>query len=251
MRFSGWLEVNRASILETNRHLPLAVEDKGFYQAPLMKQRISVMAAAITLAATLAACGTNTEDVDRAGPSRPTATATEKSDRTVPVSEAHNDADTNFAQKMISYNKGAIEMADLASQQATTEEVRDLTDQVSAVQSSQIEKLTTWLFAWDEDFTLSDNEERGILIEGLNLQEAIDDLKPRSGVDFDKRFLELMTAHHEGVIQLAKDERVQGQNLDALNFAQQIIEDQEIEIERMAQLLNIGFEEGAGSSSWL
>ncbi|HLS02520.1 MAG TPA: DUF305 domain-containing protein, partial [Beutenbergiaceae bacterium] len=139
----------------------------------------------------------------------------------------------------------------LASQQATTEEVRDLTDQVSAVQSSQIEKLTTWLFAWDEDFTLSDNEERGILIEGLNLQEAIDDLKPRSGVDFDKRFLELMTAHHEGVIQLAKDERVQGQNLDALNFAQQIIEDQEIEIERMAQLLNIGFEEGAGSSSWL
>ena len=118
MRFSGWLEVNRSSILETNRHLPLGVEDKGFYQAPLMKQRISVMAAAITLAVTLAACGTSTEDADRTGPSRPTATATEKSGPTDPVTEAHNDADTNFAQKMIFHNEGAIKLVDLASQRA-------------------------------------------------------------------------------------------------------------------------------------
>ncbi|HLS00563.1 MAG TPA: DUF305 domain-containing protein, partial [Beutenbergiaceae bacterium] len=179
------------------------------------------------------------------------ATATEKSGPTDPVTEAHNDADTNFAQKMIFHNEGAIKLVDLASQRATTEEVRDLTDQISAVQSSQIEQMTTWLIAWGEDLTFADNEETGILIEGLNLQEAMDDLKPRSGVDFDKRFLELMTAHHEEGIQLAKDERVQGQNLDALNLAQQIIADQEAEIERMAQLLNIRFEEGAGSSSWL
>lgn len=64
-----------------------------------MKQRISVMAAAITLAVTLAACGTNTEDADRTGPSRPTATATEKSGPTDPVTEAHNDADTNLRPK--------------------------------------------------------------------------------------------------------------------------------------------------------
>jgi len=86
-----------------------------------MKQRISVLAAAITLAA----CGTNTEDVDRVGPSRPTATATERSDRTVPVSDAHNDAVTNFAQKMISHNDGANPYSARSSRARTN--VRELT----------------------------------------------------------------------------------------------------------------------------
>jgi len=65
------------------------------------------MGAAIALAVTLAACGTNTDDDGLAGPLQSTVTTTEKSDSTDPVTAAHNDADTKFTQKMVSHNEDA------------------------------------------------------------------------------------------------------------------------------------------------
>src|SRR5690625_2587871 len=161
-----------------------------------MKRVVFVVSAAV-LAVALVACGTTTEDGDRAGPSQPTATATGTADPSHSVSKAHNDADTDFAQKMIAHNEGAIAIANLAAQHATTEQVRDLANQIIGTQSPQIEEMTTWLITWEEDLVLTEEntgkDRGGMLVEGLSRQEAFEDLEARSGGDFDSRFLELMT----------------------------------------------------------
>lgn len=57
-----------------------------------------------------------------------------------------------------------------------------------------------------------------------------------SGREFDQRFLELMIAHHEGAVTMAEDELADGQNPQARELAQKIIDDQQAEITEMEQL---------------
>lgn len=205
-----------------------------------MKKPISAVGTALALAVTLAACETNSEDADSAQTLQPTATATGEAAPDAAESPAHTDADSDFAQMMIVHHEGAIEMADVAAKQAATKEVRSLAHQISVAQDPEIEKMTAWLAAWGEeavptgdDATGRDHSGRdhsgmdhgGMLMEGLSQQEAMSDLEARSGTDFDKRFLELMTAHHQGAVRMAKVELDRGQNLYALGLAQQIIVD--------------------------
>lgn len=224
-----------------------------------MKASISAVGAALALVVTLAACGTGSVDTGSAQTSQPPVSGTEDSAPGASGTPAHNHADTDFAQMMIVHHQGAIEMGEIATKQATTKEVRTLAHQISDGQDPEIEKMTAWLVAWGEDTVLTSDEgireDHGgiehaeLLMEDLNQQEALSDLEARSGADFDKRFLELMTAHHQGAVQMAQAQLDQGQNLYALDLAQQIIVDQEAEIERMTQLAESLLDEK--SSSWL
>ena len=49
--------------------------------------------------------------------------------------------------------------------------------------------------------------------------------------------MEQMTAHHEGAVDMARDEVADGQNPHAITLAEQIINDQEAEIAQMQQML--------------
>ena len=63
----------------------------------------------------------------------------------------HNEADTAFAQMMIVHHQGAIEMADLAAQQAQSADVKALAERISAAQGPEIETMSDWLEDWDEE----------------------------------------------------------------------------------------------------
>ena len=89
----------------------------------MQKKTLPAIGAAVALALTLAACGGTTED---AGPAQTPGAATSETTTSAPgtttsdgqVDQAHNDADTMFAQMMIVHHEGAIEMADLAVEKA-------------------------------------------------------------------------------------------------------------------------------------
>ena len=159
---------------------------------------------------------------------------------------AHNEADTAFAQMMIVHHEGAIEMADLAVQQAGSEEVRALGEDISAAQGPEIEKMKSWLSAWGEETAPAggtggmdhgDMDMGSMEMDGMNQQEAMAELQTLSGTDFDRRFLELMIAHHRGAVEMAQAELEDGRNPQALELAEKIIADQEAEIATMEQLL--------------
>jgi uncharacterized protein (DUF305 family) len=62
-------------------------------------------------------------------------------------------------------------------------------------------------------------------------------LDSATGAEASRLFLEQMTMHHEGAIDMAQDEVDNGQNPDAIAMAQTIIDTQTAEIATMQELL--------------
>ena len=58
-----------------------------------------------------------------------------------------------------------------------------------------------------------------------------------SGTDFDRLFLQQMTEHHRGAVQMAETELADGRTSDALAMAENIRDSQSGEIAEMEQLL--------------
>ncbi|WP_228266483.1 DUF305 domain-containing protein [Ornithinimicrobium ciconiae] len=155
------------------------------------------------------------------------------------MDQTHNEADTEFAQMMIVHHEGAIEMADLAIENADTEQVRTLAENISAAQGPEIEKMTSWLRAWAEDMVSEHGgmDHGGMQMDGMSQEEAMTELRSLSGAEFDGRFLELMIEHHLGAVEMAQSELENGENPQARQLAEQIIQDQQSEISVMEQML--------------
>ena len=103
----------------------------------------------------------------------------------------HNEADTAFAQMMIVHHQGAIEMADLAAQQAQSADVQALAERISAAQGPEIETMSGWLSAWGEDPMPADSDmagmdHSGMDMEGRSQEEVMAELRGLSGADFDR-----------------------------------------------------------------
>ena len=191
-------------------------------------RRTALAAGALALGLVLGACS---ETGPAAEPATTTASAT----------ATHNDADTEFAQMMIVHHEGAIEMAELAAADASTEEVRDLGERIAAAQGPEIDLMSSWMAAWgepgaaDEDMTGMDHG--GLDMGGLSQEEAMAELEGADGVDVDRRFLELMLEHHRGAVEMAQAQLDEGADPAAVELAEQIIADQEAEIAEMEAML--------------
>src|SRR4051794_14096914 len=89
----------------------------------------------------LSACGgstsTGSQDTSSTSQSSPTASspATPSSS---PAAGRHNDADVAFATEMIPHHAQAIQMADMATQQAHSPQVKTLANQIKAAQGPEI-----------------------------------------------------------------------------------------------------------------
>lgn len=182
------------------------------------------------------------------------------------VSAEHNDADVTFAQMMTVHHQGAIEMAALAPDRAQSQQVKDLAARIEAAQAPEIEQMTSWLTAWgaapmssgmmmSSEATSSDGGMGGMdhgsmdhsgdsssgamspSMPGMMSAEQMQELQAASGAAFDKLFLELMIAHHQGAIEMAETELADGSNPEALALAEKIKTDQTAEIAEMQTLL--------------
>lgn len=191
-------------------------------------------ATAAALSAVLAGCGSAADG-----------TATEEvpasSETAAPTEAAHNDADTTFAQMMIVHHEGAIEMAELAMTNASTEEVRALGERIAAAQGPEIDTMSGWLEAWEEDqpdeADMTGMGHAGMEMDGMDQEAVMAELSGLTGPAVDRRFLELMIDHHRGAITMAEEQRTDGVNPDAIQLAGTIIDAQTAEITEMENLL--------------
>ena len=72
---------------------------------------------------------------------------------------------------------------------------------------------------------------------GMMSEEGMGMLNDAQGTDAARLYLEQMTVHHEGAVEMARDQVEQGQNPQAVELARQVVEDQEAEITEMEQML--------------
>ena len=179
------------------------------------------------------------------------------------IDAKHNAADVSFTQSMIVHHQGAIAMAKLAATRASTQEVKDLAARIEAAQSPEIQQMTSWLKAWGQPVSAnasmsgmgnspgsmsSGSMSSGAMSSGamssgsMGMTDAeMKGLEAASGTAFDRLFLQMMTTHHQGAVQMATSEQADGSNPQAIALATSIKTSQTAELTKMNTMLqNLG-----------
>lgn len=149
-------------------------------------------------------------------------------------------ADVSFAQGMIPHHRQAVEMSELAASRAESAKVKSLSERISKAQEPEIEKMSGWLKSWGEKVPAAGgghSAHSGHSMPGMMTPEDMEKLKKLSGAKFDEEFLQMMTAHHEGAVDMARTEESKGSYKPAKAMARDIRRSQTGEIKEMQELL--------------
>ncbi|MEJ3742550.1 DUF305 domain-containing protein [Actinomycetes bacterium KLBMP 9797] len=152
-----------------------------------------------------------------------------------------NDADVRFAQMMIPHHQQAVEMATLAGSRASDPQVKQLAAQVKAAQDPEINTMTGWLTAWGQSTAApgGGHDMPGMSsMPGMMSDEEMAKLEATEGAEFDRMFTRMMIAHHNGAIQMAKDEQQKGASPEAKALAATIEKTQTEEVTKLEAILD-------------
>jgi len=206
-------------------------------RALVRRTALSVTAGAAALV--LAACGSDSgsggHDMgSMESDSSPTATASAKAGD-------HNDADVDFSKEMIQHHRQAVDMAELAADRASSQEVKDLATKVKGAQDPEIKTMSGWLTSWGEDvpeeMSGAMDHDMSSAMPGMMSGKGMDKLEKASGAEFDTMFLTMMVEHHEGAVEMAETEKADGTYGPATKLADDVVTAQTAEIKQMNEML--------------
>lgn len=199
-----------------------------------MHKRVLALPAAVLTAIVVAGCGS--DDTPAAAPS---VSASPSASSSASVSAEHNDADVMFAQMMILHHRQAIDMAKMVPTRAANPEVKALASKIQAAQDPEIQTMAFWLVSWKMPVPTGmpgmDHGEASM--PGMMSDADLKKLGSLSGSAFDREFLAMMVAHHQGAIRMAEEQEKNGKNPDAVALGKKIAEDQTAEIAEIRKLL--------------
>ena len=196
-------------------------------------------ATALTVALVLSGCaGQNVPGTTANSTPAPTSTPAASPQASV----EHNQADITFAQGMLPHHQQAVEMSKLAAERAGSDDVRRLATEVEQAQGPEIATMRGFLAAWGAPASggmagMGHETVGHDGMAGMMTEDQMRRLQQADGVDFDRMFLEMMIAHHDGAVQMAQTELANGVNPEATTLAQTIIDAQRTEITEMRSLL--------------
>ena len=144
-------------------------------------------------------------------------------------------ADVKFLQGMIIHHQQAILMSSMADKRTNNETIVDLAKRIDASQEDEINFMESWLYDRGENTNMPHhNMDMGMA--GMATPKQLEDLKNTKATDFDRLFLQLMIAHHDGALKMVKELReFSGSAYDPIlsEFVSDLVNDQGVEIERM------------------
>jgi uncharacterized protein (DUF305 family) len=211
-----------------------------------------VTAAAVVLAAGGAALAARSGDDRSAAAPRPSASAappvrvilpggpgesgtvTDSDHVRAPDGSTYNSLDITFVRMMIVHHAQAIEMAKLAPERAADDKLRALAARISAAQGPEIAWLKRWL--QERGLAETDPAHDHSTMPGMQTAADLEALTAARGADFDRRFIAMMTAHHQGALQMARDVLGGGTDQVLYEMANEMAVEQGSEIRRMEQL---------------
>lgn len=207
------------------------------------------LAGAVTATALLlAACGTEDggmSGMDHGGKpttasATPPATASAAASAEAAAPGAFNDADVMFAQMMIPHHEQALEMAKLADGRAQDAQIKKLVAAIEQAQDPEIQKMKAWLKGWGkpESAAAGHGSGSGHGMAGMMSEQDMKDLAAVKGEAFDRKFAELMIAHHDGAVEMAEDEQKNGRNASAKKLADDVVRTQSTEIAELRKILD-------------
>jgi uncharacterized protein (DUF305 family) len=152
-----------------------------------------------------------------------------------------NDADVTFIKNMIVHHQSALWMSELAPDRASSKNVKELASRIHDVQGLEIDAMNRWLSQHSVPTvnpTAPDHGGGHSSMPGMPTQDQLQQLENARGEAFDTLFLQLMIAHHEGAITMAKEVATTGVDVRVQEIAGDVVVEQTDEIQRMRGWLN-------------
>jgi len=133
--------------------------------------------------------------------------------------------DAQFLDQMIMHHEGALMSTRAMIADSTRPELRDLADDITTSQSTQLDQMRTWRMQWYPDLapTFAMGGSGGAMMSGSLM----------SGPATDRMYLQMMIAHHQLAVDMAEQAQVQAAHPELVDLAVTIAIEQAAEIERM------------------
>jgi uncharacterized protein (DUF305 family) len=157
-----------------------------------------------------------------------------------------NDTDVQFLQQMIPHHQQALMMAQMAAQKAADADVKQLAVEIEQEQKPEIEQMSAWLQQWGKPVpsmgpgmalpSMSPPMGRGMM-PSMGPMPDMGQMQNMTGEQFDRMFLQMMIAHHEDAVAMAKAEIAGGANPAVKQLAAKIQASQTAQIQQMRQML--------------
>ncbi|MFB9311132.1 uncharacterized protein (DUF305 family) [Agromyces hippuratus] len=172
-------------------------------------------------------------------------------------------AEAGFARDMQVHHLQGVELAMIVRDATDDDEVRLLGYDIATTQAQQAGQMYGWLAEWGlsqagsepsmtwmtrpaldgaaghGDHATSDPGAHvpGAPMPGLATPAQVEELRGLTGVEAERRFLELMIAHHQGAVEMADAVLARSTNDVVVALAQSIVDSQTSEIELMTGML--------------
>lgn len=150
-------------------------------------------------------------------------------------------ADVMFAQAMVPHHHQAVQMADLALTRASSADIKALATKIKAAQDPEIATMNGWLAQWGAPTDGADMKGMAGMdhgSDGMMSQADMTKLSQASGTTFDRMWLTMMVAHHQGALTMAKEVLTTTKDTQVRSLAQSVVDGQTKEIATMSGLLN-------------
>lgn len=143
--------------------------------------------------------------------------------------------DLQFIDSMIHHHEGALQMADMVIGKTERKQLKDFAQKIIDDQKKEIEQMRKWREEWYPGKPAALNMELPGMKGGTEMMNSehmkeMDEMEP---AHFDNHFFTMMTKHHEGAVQMAKDALGRAEHPEVETLAKQIIKAQEAEIKQM------------------
>lgn len=185
----------------------------------------------LTVSLALTACGESEPEPDGAD--------SQNEETAAAPDDQFNETDIDYLSGMIVHHEQAVEMSEILLEDDSVDpEVAALAEDIRAAQQPEIDHMESSLNAWghhpphDEDH--GDHAEAHA---GMMSEQDLEDLGAAEADERSRLFLEHMIIHHEGAITMAERHLEAGENPEALELSESIIDDQSAEIEEMEEML--------------
>jgi uncharacterized protein (DUF305 family) len=133
-----------------------------------------------------------------------------------------------FLVEMVGHHSMAVEMAEMAKEKATHQELKDMADDIIRTQTAEIRRMRAWLKKWYGrevgEHDMGDDEEMRMLEEA-------------TGAEFEVRFMAMMSVHHTQAIERARAVRSSRLHGKVRRLTRDIISAQQREIGQLQEWL--------------
>lgn len=157
------------------------------------------------------------------------------------ASDSFNEADIQFTVMMLPHHEQAVEMSDMILEKTDIDPaITDFAQRIKDEQTPEIDQMSGWLDDWNVDMgSMGDTGMSGMdhSMNGMMSDDDMQALDDATGAEASRLYLEGMTEHHEGAIEMAETEIADGKDPEVIALAEDIKSSQTAEIATMEDLL--------------